>query len=79
MSGHDNRSRFNLKDGSSIEKPPEKLKLTQAREFLGISFAKMTALVSSGTLKVEEDPLDRRVKLVRRADLEALKRQRSYV
>lgn len=71
---HDNQS-----NGSrSHEELPEKLKLTEARRFLGISFAKMTALVSSGVLPFEEDPLDRRVKLVKRTDLEAL-RQRSYV
>jgi hypothetical protein len=69
----------NLSNGSrSSGELPEKLNLTQARKFLGISFAKMTALISSGILPFEEDPLDGRVKLVRRVDLEAL-RQRSYV
>lgn len=54
---------------------PEKLKLSQAQKFLGISSAKMTALISKGTIKFEQHPLDNRVKLVKRADLEDLKRQ----
>lgn len=54
---------------------PEKLKLSQAQKFLGISSAKMTALISNGTIKFEQHPLDNRVKLVRRVDLEELKRQ----
>lgn len=54
---------------------PEKMKLSQAYKFLGISFTKMTKLVNSGVIKFERSPLDNRVKLVRRADLEELKRQ----
>lgn len=77
MNGNSKRSRSNK--NSMIEELPEKLKLTQARKFLGISFAKMTSLINSGTIKFEQDPLDHRVKLVKLADLEALKRQRSYV
>lgn len=77
MDSNNHRSRSNKK--SSTEKLPEKLKLSQARKFLGISFAKMTSLINSGTIQFEQDPLDHRVKLVKLADLEALKRQRSYV
>lgn len=50
---------------------PEKLSVLEARKFLGVSASKMTELLSSG-LAWESDPLDRRVKLVRRADLKAL-------
>jgi hypothetical protein len=53
---------------------PEKMKLSQARRYLGISFTKMTTLVKSGRLTYETSALDCRVKLVKRADLEALKR-----
>ncbi len=77
MDGNNHRLRHNK--NSLTGNLPEKLKLSQAREFLGISFAKMTSLINSGTLQFEQDPLDHRVKLVKRDDLEALKRQRSYV
>lgn len=65
--------------GTSLGDWPEKMKLSQAHKFLGVSVPKMTALVKSGRIKYEEDPLDGRVKLVRRADLEALKRQRTNI
>jgi hypothetical protein len=52
-------------------RPPEKLSVLEARKFLGVSASKMTELLSSG-LAWESDPLNRRVKLIRRADLEAL-------
>jgi hypothetical protein len=50
---------------------PERMSVLEARKFLGVSANKMTELLSSG-LAWESDPLDRRVKLIRRADLEAL-------
>jgi hypothetical protein len=43
-----------------------------AREILGVSKKKMAALIADGDLATESDPLDKRVKLVRRADVEAL-------
>jgi hypothetical protein len=56
---------------------PEKMKLSLARKFLGISPSKMTHLIHNGMIKYEEDPFDHRVKLVRREDLEALLRTRT--
>jgi hypothetical protein len=53
---------------------PEKMPLTQARRYLNVSFTKMTALVRSGLISYETNPLDYREKLVKRSDLEALKR-----
>lgn len=53
---------------------PEEMKLTQARQYLGISFTKMTTLIKRGLLAFEEDPLDCRVKVVKRADLDKLRR-----
>lgn len=54
---------------------PEEMTLTQARLYLGISFTKMTTLIKRGLLTFEEDPLDCRVKLVRREDLDKLRRR----
>ena len=61
------------------EKWPEKMKLSDARKFLGVSVSKMTTLVGSGRIAVEDDPLDRRVRLVRRSDLEKLRRKRTQL
>lgn len=58
---------------------PEKMKLSLARKFLGISHSKMTQLVHNGTLKYEEDPFDHRVKLVKLEDVEALLQARDRV
>ena len=55
----------------------ELITVTEARRILGISANKMSALIGSGTLPFEQDPLDRRVKLVRRADVEGLMRKRN--
>jgi hypothetical protein len=54
---------------------PEKLKLMQACEFLGISHSKLSMLIGMGRIKYEVPDLDHRVKLVKRSDLEELKRQ----
>jgi hypothetical protein len=56
---------------------PEKMKLSVARKFLGVSFSTVSNLVGSGKLAVEYDLLDRRVRLVRRSDLEELLRHRA--
>ncbi len=55
----------------------ELITVTEARRILGISANKMSALIGSGTLPYEQDPLDRRVKLVRRDDVEGLMRKRN--
>lgn len=64
---------------SHADKWPEKMNLSQARKFLGISFSNLSILVGSGKIAVEQDPLDRRVKLVKRSNLEKLLRQRFHV
>ena len=55
----------------------ELINVTEARRILGISANKMSALIGSGALPYEQDPLDRRVKLVRRSDVEGLMRKRN--
>jgi hypothetical protein len=59
-----------------IPQESELITVTAARRLLGISANKMSALIGSGTLPYEQDPLDRRVKLVRRKDVESLMRKR---
>ncbi|MDT4967711.1 MAG: hypothetical protein QOJ64_2448 [Acidobacteriota bacterium] len=59
---------------SSVSTDPSALiNLTEARKILGVSPNKMSKLVTDGTLHYEVDPLDQRVKLVPRADVEKLK------
>ena len=50
------------------------IKLHEARKILGISSNKIAHLVSTGALPFETNPLDRRVKLVRLRDVQALQR-----
>ena len=56
----------------------QKIKVAEARRILGISANKMASLISSGTLPYEQDPLDHRVKLVRRKDVDDLMRKSSH-
>lgn len=50
----------------------EWLTATQARELLGVSKGKFTELVKSGVLTTRASELDRRVRLVKREDVERL-------
>jgi hypothetical protein len=54
---------------------PDKMKLSEACKYLGISFTKMTMLVQSGKLSYETSILDYRVKLVKRSELDELRRR----
>jgi len=48
------------------------IKVTEAQRMLGVSKKKMASLLAEGTLPFELDPLDKRVKLVKFADVERL-------
>ncbi len=50
----------------------EYLTVGEARALLGISNKTMARLISEGMLSTIGDPLDKRLKLVKRADVEAL-------
>jgi hypothetical protein len=53
--------------------PPDDLLTTgQVRQLLGISRQKMAALIASGDLHIQPDPLDKRIKLIRRSEVDAL-------
>lgn len=54
-------------------KPDDLIRTTDARKLLGVSTVKMTQLIKHGVFTVYEDSLDRRVKLISRAEVEALK------
>jgi predicted site-specific integrase-resolvase len=58
---------------------PVKMKLSLAAKFLGISSSTLSNMINSGRIKYENDPLDNRVKLVKRADLEALLQKRTKI
>ena len=53
----------------------EYMTVSEAAAYLGVSNPKMTRLIQSGVLPTVENVLDKRSKLVRRADVEALRRQ----
>jgi hypothetical protein len=61
---------------SQDEEWPVKMKISLAAKFLGISSSTMSNLVGSGKINYELDVLDRRVKLVKRSDLEELLHKR---
>ena len=54
--------------------PDEYMTLGEAREYLGISRVNIARLVKNGTLKASENPLDTRSKLVKRTELDKLKK-----
>lgn len=52
------------------------MKISLAHKYLGVSHAKLTSLVNTGVIPHERDPLDHRVKLVRKSDLEKFRIER---
>lgn len=54
------------------ERPSDLVKVTAARKLLGVSPMKMAQLIKDGFLRTFDNPLDRRVKLVSRAEVDSL-------
>lgn len=54
------------------ERPNDLIKVTAARKLLGVSPMKMAQLLKDGYLRTFDNPLDRRVKLVSRAEVDSL-------
>jgi Helix-turn-helix domain len=52
--------------------PDELMTVKEARTLLGVGTRKIAALIASGTLPTQPDPLDERVKLIKRSDVDAL-------
>ncbi len=52
--------------------PDELLTTAQVRAILEISKVKMAQLIASGELHTQADPLDKRIKLIRRSEVDAL-------
>jgi excisionase family DNA binding protein len=53
--------------------PEAELALTQAARYLGVSRAKMWAMVKKNVIPFRKDPLDDRKKLFKESDLRKLK------
>jgi excisionase family DNA binding protein len=47
----------------------------EAREYLGVGKQKMAKLIRDRVLPTQPDPLDQRIRLIRRANVEQLRRQ----
>jgi excisionase family DNA binding protein len=62
-----------------MSEPSAYITVAEAREILGVSKPHMTALLKRGVLHAEPDPVDRRVKRLVRAEVEALARQSAKV
>jgi excisionase family DNA binding protein len=52
----------------------EYMTVAEARDYLGVSKRKITQFIENGILKTEPNIFDKRSKLIRRADVEALMR-----
>jgi excisionase family DNA binding protein len=55
----------------------ELMTVGEAREYLGVGKAKMAKLIHDGVLPTQPDPLDKRIRLIKRSDVEALAEQSS--
>ena len=55
------------------------MSLKEAREHLGVSKVKIIQLVRSSKVKLYDDPLDRRKKLIRKDDLARLTQPQEHV
>lgn len=58
---------------NNANRPNDLISTTEARKLLGVSTVKMTQLIKHGVFTVYTDLLDRRVKLISCAEVEALK------
>ncbi len=58
------------------KQPTDLISVTEARRLLGVSRIKIAELVKKNVIRTFPYPLDRRVKLVSKAEIEALKRTR---
>lgn len=58
-----------------MDEETEYITVAEARQILRVSKPRMTDLLKEGTLIAEDNPLDRRSKVVKRADVEALARK----
>jgi hypothetical protein len=54
------------------QRPSDLIKVTAARKLMGVSPMKMAQLIKDGILHTFDNPLDRRVKLVSRAEVDSL-------
>lgn len=53
--------------------PKDLIKASDARQIIGVSHAKMSQLIKDGVVRHYSDPLDKRVKLVSRSEIAALR------
>ncbi len=57
--------------------PADLITTSEARALLGVSAVKMARLIREGTIRHFSDPLDKRVKLISKAEVLSLKPRRS--
>ena len=58
-----------------MDGPSEYVTIAEARDLLRVSRSTMTSIVKRGQLATIDNPLDRRSRLIARAEVEALKRR----
>lgn len=57
--------------------PNDLIAVAEAQRLLGVSHAKIAQLIKTGLIRHFSNPLDKRVKLVSKAEVEALKPKRA--
>ena len=55
-----------------LHRPDDLIKVTAARKLMGVSPMKMAQLIKDRFIRTYDNPLDRRVKLVSRAEVDSL-------
>jgi hypothetical protein len=61
------------------ENTDDLMTVAEARDFLSVGKQKMAKLISTGILATQPDPLDGRIRLIKRADVEHLRKQSKKV
>lgn len=64
-----------IESESTMSEEAEYISVAEAREILGVSATRIAEMLRTGELIAEQNPLDRRGKLLKRSDIEALARK----
>jgi hypothetical protein len=59
-----------------MKQPTDLITAAEARQLLGVSPPKLTAMIKDKMFTIYEDPLDKRVKLLSKAEVEAARAPR---
>jgi hypothetical protein len=64
---------FYVEGFMNLDRPNDLISTAEARKLLGVSTVKMSQLLRDGDIRFFTDPLDKRVKLISRSEVTALR------